>query len=82
MGDIIGDLSSKRGQISGTEVRGAVRVVLAHVPLAELAGYATAIRSMTQGRAAYYMEPSHYEEVPRNIQEKIIGANKPIVKES
>jgi elongation factor G len=73
IGDIIGDLSSKRGQILGTESRGPVRVITALVPLAELAGYATTLRSMSQGRATYYMEPSHYEEVPKNIQEKIIA---------
>ncbi len=73
MGTVIGDLSAKRGQILGTESRGSVRIINALVPLAELAGYATTLRSMSQGRATYYMEPSHYEEVPRNIQEKIIA---------
>jgi len=73
MGQIIGDLSAKRAQILGTEQRGAVTVIIALVPLAELSGYATSLRSMSQGRAAYYMEPSHYEEVPKNIQEKIIA---------
>ncbi|KKR33664.1 MAG: Elongation factor G [Candidatus Gottesmanbacteria bacterium GW2011_GWA2_41_12] len=72
MGSIIGDLASKRAQILGTEKRGLTTVILAMVPLAELSGYATTIRSLSQGRAAYYMEPSHYEEVPRNVQEKII----------
>ncbi len=73
MGDIIGDVSSKRGQILGTESRGPVRIITCLLPLAELAGYATTLRSMSQGRANYYMEPSHYEEVPKNIQEKIIA---------
>ncbi|OGG11871.1 translation elongation factor G [Candidatus Gottesmanbacteria bacterium RBG_13_45_10] len=73
MGDIIGDLGAKRSQILGTQKRGHVTVILAMVPLAELSGYATALRSMSKGRATYYMEPSHYEEVPRNIQEKIIA---------
>lgn len=73
MGTIIGDLSSKRAQIMGTEKRGNVTVILAMVPLAELSGYATTIRSLSQGRSAYYMEPSHYEEVPKNITEKIIA---------
>ncbi len=73
MGTIIGDLSAKRAQILGTEKRGHVTVILCMVPLAELSGYATTIRSLSQGRAAYYMEPSHYEEVPKNIQEKIIA---------
>lgn len=73
MGDVIGDLSSKRAQIIGTENRGKVTIILAMVPLAELSGYATTLRSMSKGRATYYMEPSHYEEVPQNIQEKIIA---------
>ncbi len=67
MGDVIGDLSSKRAQISGSEERGNARIILAMVPLSELSGYATTLRSMSQGRAQYYMEPSHYEEVPQNI---------------
>jgi elongation factor G len=75
MGDVIGDLSAKRSQIMGTQKRGTVTIIVAQVPLAELAGYATTLRSMSKGRATYYMEPSHYEEVPKNIAEKII-ANK------
>lgn len=67
MGDVIGDLSSKRAQILGTEERPRATIIKALVPLAELSGYATVLRSMTQGRASYYMEPSHYEEVPQNI---------------
>ncbi|MCL5411508.1 MAG: elongation factor G [Patescibacteria group bacterium] len=67
MGDVIGDLSSKRGRIEGTESRGNARVVKSQVPLAEMFGYATTLRSMTQGRAAFSMEPSHYEEVPSTI---------------
>lgn len=73
MGDVIGDLSARRAQIQGSEKRGNAVVILAMVPLAELSGYATQLRSMTQGRASYYMEPSHYEEVPKNIQEQIIN---------
>lgn len=73
MGDVIGDLSSKRAQILGTDKRGNLTIVNAHVPLAELSGYATKLRSLTQGRASYYMEPSHYEEVPRNIADGIIA---------
>ena len=73
MGDVIGDLGAKRAEIAGSTKRGAVTVILALVPLAELAGYATTLRSMSKGRATYYMEPSHYQEVPRNIQEKIIA---------
>jgi elongation factor G len=74
MGDVIGDLSSKRAQILGTDQRGKVRVITALVPLAELASYATNLRSMTKGRAAYYMEPSHYQEVPANIAQNLIAA--------
>lgn len=73
MGDVIGDLSSKRAQIMGTEERGNARIILAMVPLAELTGYATILRSMSQGRATYYMEPSHYEEVPKNIIEQMLS---------
>lgn len=75
MGDCIGDLSSRRAQILGSEKRGMVTVILAMVPLSELSGYATVLRSLSKGRATYYMEPSHYEEVPKNIQEKIIAKN-------
>ncbi len=73
MGDVIGDLGAKRSQVLGTQKRGMVTVIVAMVPLSELAGYATTLRSMSKGRATYYMEPSHYEEVPKNIQEKIIA---------
>jgi elongation factor G len=73
MGDAIGDLSSKRAQIMGTQKRGNTTIIIAQVPLAELSGYATTLRSLSKGRASYYMEPSHYEEVPKNIQEKIIA---------
>src|SRR3989338_4433051 len=73
MGDVIGDLSSKRAQISGTEERSRATIILAMVPLSELSGYATVLRSMTKGRASYYMEPSHYEEVPQNIQNEMIS---------
>jgi len=73
MGDVIGDLSAKRAQILGTQKRGNTTIILAQVPLAELSGYATTLRSLSKGRASYYMEPSHYEEVPKNIQEKIIA---------
>ena len=73
MGDVIGDLSSKRAQVSGTEKRGLFTVINATAPLAELSGYATKLRSLTQGRASYYMEPSHYEEVPRNLADAIVA---------
>jgi elongation factor G len=73
MGQVIGDLSSRRAQIQGSEARGKVRVITALVPLAEISGYATILRSLTQGRATYYMEPSHYQEMPKNIQEEIVA---------
>ncbi len=75
MGDLIGDLSSKRAQIQSTQKRGTVTTILALVPLAELTGYATRIRSLSQGRASYYMEPSHYEPVPTNVTETIISSS-------
>ncbi|MCX6725855.1 MAG: elongation factor G [Candidatus Shapirobacteria bacterium] len=71
MGDVIGDLSSKRAQITETQDRGKMKIIVCTVPLSELSGYATSLRSLTQGRATFYMEPSHYEEVPSNITEKI-----------
>lgn len=77
MGDVIGDLSGRRAQILGTAQRGQVRIITALTPLAELSRYATIIRSMTKGRAAYYMEPSHYQEVPANITEDIVKTQKP-----
>jgi len=75
LGEIIGDLSSKRAQILSSETRGNARVILALVPLAEMHGYATAIRSMSQGRATYYMEADHYETVPQNVTQKIIESS-------
>ncbi|MCX7928643.1 MAG: elongation factor G [Patescibacteria group bacterium] len=76
MGDIMGDISSKRGQISGTEKKGNLVFINGYAPLAELAGYVTKIRSISQGRASCYMEPSHYDEVPAHIANNIISANK------
>jgi elongation factor G len=73
LGDVIGDLNSKRGKINEMTERGTLKVVDAEVPLAEMFGYATQIRSMSQGQASYSMEFHHYEEVPRNVAEKIIG---------
>lgn len=71
MGDIMGDISSKRGQIQGSEQKGMFTIINAMVPLAELSGYATQLRSLTQGRASSYIEPSHYEEVPSHIADQI-----------
>ena len=73
MGDVIGNLSSKRAQILGTAQRGNVRIITALVPLAEMSNYTTIVRSMTQGRANPVLLPSHYEEVPKNIIEEIIS---------
>lgn len=71
MGTAIGDLSSRRGKVLGTDKRGNVTVIKAYAPLAEMSGYATTIRSLTQGRGFFYMEPSHYEEVPQAIVAKL-----------
>ena len=73
MGDVSGDLNSRRGQIQGFEARSGAQQIDAFVPLAEMFGYATDLRSCTQGRGQYTMEPAHYIEIPKNIQEKIIN---------
>ena len=73
MGDVIGDLNRRRGQVSGMEQRGNAQVIAAHVPLAEMFGYATDVRSNTQGRATYTMQFDRYEEVPPNIADKLGG---------
>ena len=73
MGDVIGDLNSRRGQIQGFEARNGAQQIDAFVPLAEMFGYATDLRSCTQGRGQYTMEPAHYIEIPKSIQEKIIS---------
>lgn len=73
MGDVMGDLSSKRAQISGSEEKAGETVIYATAPLAELSGYATKLRSLTQGRARAYVEPSHYEEVPPHIAAAIVA---------
>jgi len=73
MGDVIGDLNSRRGKIQGMKVRAAAQVIDAQVPLKEMFGYATDLRSMTQGRAVFTMQFSHYEAVPKNISDEIIA---------
>jgi len=73
MGDIMGDFNSRRGRIEGMEARAGAQVIRGHVPLSEMFGYATTIRSISQGRATYVMTFSHYDEVPRNIAETIIS---------
>jgi len=74
MGDVIGDINSRRGRIEGMEPRGGAQVIRAYVPLAEMFGYATTLRSRTQGRGTYVMQFDHYEEVPASIQAQIVGA--------
>ena len=73
MGDVIGDISARRGQIQGYEMRAGTQQIDAFVPLAEMFGYATDLRSRTQGRGQYTMEPSHYIELPKGLQEKLIN---------
>ena len=76
MGDVIGDLNSRRGRIDGMEARNGAQVINAFVPLSGMFGYSTDLRSKTQGRGNYSMEVSHYEEVPKNIADGIIAKNK------
>lgn len=73
MGEVIGNISSKRGQIENTEIRSNLRAIRALVPLSELFGYSTTLRSITQGRGSFTMEPSHYQEVPINVAQLIIS---------
>jgi len=77
MGDVIGDLNRRRGHVQGMEQRGNAQVVSAYVPLAEMFGYATDLRSTTQGRATYTMQFERYDEVPANIAEKVVGELQP-----
>jgi elongation factor G len=72
MGTVVGDLNSRRGQIQQMGDRGNIKTVRAMVPLAEMFGYATNVRSLTQGRASYSMEFGEYQEVPRNVAEQIM----------
>lgn len=76
MGDVMGDLNSRRGRIEGMDARAGAQVIRAKVPLAEMFGYSTTLRSRTQGRGVYSMEISHYEEVPKSIADEIIAKNK------
>ena len=76
MGDVMGDLNSRRGMIQGTDVRPGAAEITANVPLSNMFGYATDLRSKTQGRANYSMEPSHYVELPKNLQQDIIGGRR------
>ena len=74
MGDVIGDVNSRRGKMEGMEARNGMQIIRAFIPLAEMFGYATDLRSKTQGRGTYAMEPSHYEEVPKSILETIVAS--------
>ena len=74
MGDVIGDLNSRRGRIEGMDHNGTTEEIHAMVPLSEMFGYSTALRSRTQGRGVYTMQPEHYEPVPKSIQEKVCGS--------
>jgi elongation factor G len=81
MGDIMSDLSQRRGRPQGMDSKNGVQIIEATVPLADMLNYAPALRSMTQGRSTFHMEFSHYEEVPRMVQEKIIAEAKKRMKE-
>ena len=73
LGDVVGDINSRRGRIENIEARESEQSVHSYVPLSEMFGYATNLRSRTQGRGQYAMEPSHYVELPKSIQEDIIS---------
>jgi len=73
MGDVMGDINSRRGQISGSDIRNGAAIVESNVPLSTMFGYATDLRSKTQGRATYSMEPSHFVELPKNLQESLVS---------
>jgi elongation factor G len=79
-GDVLGDISSRRGQVIDVDQRGHLRVITAHIPLAQTFGYATALRSLTQGRASYTMEFDHYQEVPVSLAEQIMGRARGVVR--
>ena len=74
MGDVMGDLNARRGQIQGSDIRNGAAVIESRVPLSTMFGYATDLRSKTQGRATYVMEPSHFVELPRNLQESLVNS--------
>ena len=74
MGDVIGDINARRGRMEGMEERSGNQIIRGFIPLSEMFGYATDLRSKTQGRGTYSMEPSHYEEVPKSILEQIVAS--------
>ena len=76
VGDLMGDLNSRRGRVEGVDADGDAQTIKARVPMAEMLMYGSTLRSITQGRGSFHMEMSHYEEVPRNLQEKIITESK------
>jgi elongation factor G len=76
LGDVIGDLSGRRGKIGGMTQRGDAQVVASEVPLSEMFGYSTTLRSMSQGRAVYTMQFDHYEQVPKAVEEQIVAKTK------
>ena len=76
MGDVIGDINSRRGRIEGMEARNGVQVIHSYVPLAEMFGYSTDLRSKSQGRGNYVMEVDHYEPCPKSVQEKVLDGKK------
>jgi len=80
VGDVIGDLNSRRGKIMGMENKGIITAIRAYVPLAEMFGYATTLRSLTQGRGTFIMKFSHYDEVPHSIAEQIVGERTAVAK--
>ena len=73
MGDVIGDINSRRGRIEGMDARNGAQIIHSFVPLSEMFGYSTDLRSKTQGRGTYVMEVDHYEECPKSIQEKVLA---------
>jgi elongation factor G len=73
MGDVLGDLQRRRGRTENVDDKGTVQLIHGHVPLAEMFGYATSLRSMSQGRASYVMEPSHYEDVPKGVSQELLA---------
>ena len=75
MGDVMGDINARRGQISGTDIRNGTAIIDSRVPLSTMFGYATDLRSKTQGRATYSMEPSHFVELPKNLQETLVKSH-------
>ena len=73
MGDVMGDITARRGQITGTDIHNGAAIIESRVPLSTMFGYATDLRSKTQGRATYSMEPSHYVELPKSLQETLVN---------